>query len=342
MIRYQGLTDYDSIFAVSPRSWGYYGKDTSAVDGGDFTGVTVTDDFETVINSCDAVLLDIDDRLPAASYASKIELCKRLGKHMISHKYACRSASCSGDEGNEQSGFENAKSVDDINKRLYTINTPVICIYGLGERCNKFDIQLSLRKLFMNEGYRVSQLGSKWYSNVCGFSSLPEFLFDDHSYENKIFWLNSYVKRIVTDEDPDIMIIGVPGGIMPMTNHTVNHFGELSGVISMAVRPDINVLSIYASEYSDAALLNITDILKYKSGCPVEYINMANTTPILDVDSTPDVSYLTIDNNTCQKILEASPISDKSYFFNVLCEDSCRNVYKNIIENLINNFGVLC
>ena len=47
--------------------------------------------------------------------------------------------------------------------------TPIVAICGISSMTQKFDLQLYLRKRFLDEGYKVSQIGTKAYSNLFGF-----------------------------------------------------------------------------------------------------------------------------------------------------------------------------
>lgn len=145
----------------------------------------------------------------------------------------------------------------DILSHLHNIDKPVIAVSSLGENTDKFAIQLSLREFFLSKNYSILQLGSSELSSFFGFDILPTFMFSEISVESKIKMLNSYIYKKLEEHDYDLIIIGVPGGILPYNNYICNNFGELAYVISRAMQIDVNILSVYLFD-------NITDIMLSK------------------------------------------------------------------------------
>jgi peptide maturation system protein (TIGR04066 family) len=124
------------------------------------------------------------------------------------------------------------------------IDTPVIFVLGTGERTNKFEIQLALRENMMKMGYKASQVGTREYCELLGFHSFPRFMFGNGISEiSKIASFNRFIKSLERDECPDVIIIGVPRGIMPFNNRLPNGYGILAYEVSQAVTPDSTVYS---------------------------------------------------------------------------------------------------
>ncbi len=113
--------------------------------------------------------------------------------------------------------YEICSYVDKLE--IQEIKTPVIFVMGVGENAHKFEIQLSVRENLFNMGYKVSQVGSRNYCEMFNFHSFPEFMYSNmYSETEKIKLFNNFIKNIENQENPDVIIIGIPGTIMRINN----------------------------------------------------------------------------------------------------------------------------
>ena len=130
----------------------------------------------------------------------------------------------------------------------------------------------------MEDGYNISQIGSKEYSTILGFHSFPDFMYKSNLSEvEKIIAFNHYVKNIEITEKADVIIIGIPFGIMPFDNQFNNNFGVMLYEVSNAIVPDYVILSMTFREYDSQDIDEIKKIMKYKFGCEVDCFNLSNT-----------------------------------------------------------------
>ena len=113
-------------------------------------------------------------------------------------------------------------------EKLLEIPVPCVVVLGTGRRTGKFDLQLNLRNVFQQAGYSVTQFGSKEYSSLFGFDPLPQFLFDLGSQREKILAFNHLVYETVKRDNSDVVLLGVPGGIMPINPFEFDEYGELA------------------------------------------------------------------------------------------------------------------
>ena len=118
-------------------------------------------------------------------------------------------------------------------RTLYPINTPVVCIMGFGENCNKFQTHLELYEKFSNKGYRCFNIFSNYLGKISGGEIYPNFVFEKNmSLFTKIQKFNMYIRNIEIKEKPDVIILSVPYGIMPANMFISNNFGEFAFVVS--------------------------------------------------------------------------------------------------------------
>ncbi len=291
ILRHKNLIEnYNVVRLESPRGWGLTGRDGGEADGGGYLGITVTSDFEKSLDLCDAILFSesrnqVDfDKFIMPKVISSI----KRGKNIIftipldCNTYNIILGEC--EKGRVDFKYygipidqEKSYKIDVNSEFLYNIDTPVIFVLGIGERTNKFEIQLALRENIIKMGYNVIQIGTRGYCELLGFHSFPEFMYGGMLSEtNKIALFNHFIKKLETNEKPDVIIIGVPGGIIPFNNKLTNRFGVLAYEVSQAVTPDSTVFSWYYEKYSTEYFNKMIDSIKYRLGCKVDCYNLTN------------------------------------------------------------------
>ncbi|HEX2925349.1 MAG TPA: TIGR04066 family peptide maturation system protein [Ruminiclostridium sp.] len=243
------LRNYEVVGLVSPRGWGLNGRDAGQADNGSPLGLSITSDFDGSLELCDAVLFSESRTQLEFEQAFKPKVMKAIetGKDILfifPLKEEIRneiSKACATRGVN----FKYYPEIRLAPQRIFgeddlalELDTPVIFVLGTGERTNKFEIQLALRENMMKMGYKVSQVGTRGYCELLGFHSFPGFMFGNGISEiSKISSFNRFIKGLEGDECPDVIIIGVPGGIMPFNNRLPNRYGILAYEVSQAVTP---------------------------------------------------------------------------------------------------------
>lgn len=158
-----------------------------------------------------------------------------------------------------------SKPQDFFSKALPEIHTPVMAITGMGERCEQLAIQLEVINRLHKKGYDVSGISSVSQDLFYRIHPLPNYmlghLIDEQS---KILNYSHFVKQIEKEEKPDIIVISVPGEIMPLTRKRTGNFGISAYEIFNAVTPDFTVLSLYQDSYQDKYFDEINKLLSYR------------------------------------------------------------------------------
>lgn len=127
--------------------------------------------------------------------------------------------------------------------KVYPINVPVIAVMGLAPNSSKFDVQVELRKAFSDAGYKATVISSNSLGKFLGMHIYPDFMFSDHSFAKKTYGFNHYVHKLAKDEQPDVIIIGIPDGIIPYNQKIHNSFGEFASIVCNAAHPDFGILT---------------------------------------------------------------------------------------------------
>ncbi len=347
-LRYRNfIEDYNIINAVSPPGFGLDGFDASYADYGANIGVKVNSNFESSLLDCDTVIFT----LPVVPIGFRKLLLPKITTAINSGKNISCLFDIETDIKEEISNAckengvsfkctpitNNGKYIGDRElqrKKLHEFDVPIIAVFGATEMTQKFEIQLSLRKHFMDMGYKVSQVGTRHYCELFGFHSFPSFMFDSISEEDKIYMFNSYIKKIELSESPDIVILGIPGGILPTNDYLTNRFSILPYEISHAVQPDATVCSMMYENRSYSYYEFFASLVKQKLGFDIDCFNLSNT--FIDNEKLKDEGFYTLilkPDVVRKRILDyqgsASPI------FNILDSQDSSKMASFIIEKLV-------
>lgn len=318
--RYSHLIGYEVTAAVSPRSWGYTGKDMCFCDGGSKTGIIVTEDFLSALHFCDIVFLDfVSDKIDRNVYLQNINSCISTGKEIIvTHRLDTYLMGTLPRTHQIRIIGKSMTSETDENY-IIPIDIPTIVVAGIGESCDKFSVQLAVREFLADRCDSILQFGTKDYSELFGFLPLPEFLYLPGDISKKIISLNHYIYKEVKRTSPEVLIVGIPGGFSYMTMAEPKNFGELPFCISNALLIDTCIFSCYGEEYTIA---QINDIIKKASGklaCTIDGVHISNHRLIVDTNAVDDkVSSLTVSNDYLRFPQGTFNVFDKSSTESVL------------------------
>lgn len=167
------------------------------------------------------------------------------------------------------------------NKLMYKLDTPIIAIAGIGTSVQKFDAQLYLRRHLLKMGYTVSQIGTKPYCEMLGFHSMPEWMFDKtYTDVEKVYAFNHYLKYIELKEKPEVIVLGIPEGIMAFNDKHSQGFGIKAFEILSAIHPDYLLVSLYNGEYSQEFFEEIRKLSRYRFHIDVDDFFISNYVPV--------------------------------------------------------------
>ena len=97
--------------------------------------------------------------------------------------------------------------------RLRKIGKPIIFVGGTSSKQGKFNLQLELRKFFLEEGIKVGQLGTEPSSLLFGFEEVFPIGYNStvHLDTEEMAVAANYLISKIEDQDPDLIIIGAQG-----------------------------------------------------------------------------------------------------------------------------------
>lgn len=153
------------------------------------------------------------------------------------------------------------------NTDVVEFKTPTILISGVTENCGKFHVQLQIRKLIQDKGLKVSQIGSKHYSELFGIHPFPDFMYSDSIGElKKISILKRYLEQVINKEMPDVLIIGVPHGILNTSERIIDNYGLLHYMVSCAIGPATLMMSVPFFDYTNRFFEELNQLVCYRYG----------------------------------------------------------------------------
>ncbi|MGN1146420.1 MAG: TIGR04066 family peptide maturation system protein [Acetatifactor sp.] len=310
------LGEYKISKLVSLRSLGMVGKVVQLTD----EKLVVEKDFDNALDSVDAVLIvntNISINFVDIIYPKIVKAVENHKEVVIGRKLSVDEHKLVDDlpiislKG-EIDRYQQLRMLDIKKSILAKINVPVIAVFGAGEYTDKFSIQMFLRKYFMEEGYRVSQIGSRNDSELYGVHPFPRELFD--SGKESIMLFNRYVKSIELDEKPDVLILGIPDAILPVNDEFPCDFGVLPFEVFNAVKPDAGICTLYCGIYSKDFFDNLKICIQYRYGISIDCIAMNNVT--IDKGTSYEIGrlkYITVEKKLMSSYLKENQKSEKIY-----------------------------
>ena len=167
---------------------------------------------------------------------------------------------------------ESTSSDEVVSSDKKEIDIPVVSVMGLGENCDKFGLQVKIKKVIEKQGYRVLALCSNVLGGFLGMENFPSFLYSKFmSYPEKINALNQWIYEKVIQQEYDVILVGCPGGISEFEKYETNYYGELPLIISNALDVDAGFATLYGHTALDYSVLkNISDFVLKKYNTSVK------------------------------------------------------------------------
>ena len=279
---------YDVVCAIMPGCWYKDGVDAAFVDENCDIGIPIKHHFEKHAEDADTIIwsdYEYNDELLQAKVweqmcqslknGKKIICCQKLNDEdielftRIAHDYG--------------SDFEYKISSDisiTIKPKSYLeIDVPVITVMGISNDCQKMETQLFLRRKFNSLGYKVLQIGSRDNCELLGFHSFPQFMFKNHMSEiEKMNSFYNYIIDLIEIEKPDVVIIGIPGGIYPLNKNYNLNYGITAFEVCNVIQSDCNIVNMWCDTYTEQLVQKMRNVTLHRLNAPIDFINLSNVT----------------------------------------------------------------
>ncbi len=313
LLRNKLFQNVDEIICVAPSGWGVTHKDIGDLDLGKKTGLIISSNFEEALEKADAVFfiktqqeLDKDkfilSKIKHAIENKKDIVCTiDLSKEEYTQlKNDSKNLGCNFDYYNNNF-FDVEKTKEFLKNQpsLTNIKTPIVMISEIISNIGGFDTQLAFKTYLENQGYKVSLISSSSYGSFFNNSNCPGFLFSqDFSESDKIILFNHYVKNIEISESPDIIIIGAPGALIPLTKARTESFGIPAYLMTRGAMPDASIVCSYSDQYTKKYFDEMNPTINYRfSMNTVGYLINNTILDFFSVEGTEDPRRIMIEQD---------------------------------------------
>lgn len=291
------LLEFEINNLIAPKGWGLTGKNVKVGLNGRTVNLNIQDNLsENEYALIDTILITEEinkmDRDVAVGMLTKLF---RFDKEIIYTSYICselKNMIIDTGRAINLSGLKKIKKELSPSHHRYSIDVPVIMVMGTSIMTEKFDLQLSIRRKLQDIGYKVSQIGSKSFCELFGFHSIPDWFFDCTYLEaDKISMFNKFMKYIETEEKPDVIVVGVPEGIIPLTKKHHFNYGIYAFEICCAVAPDYAILALPYGEYNDEFYTEMNILCQYRLNVTLDSFYVSRYQPISNSFIKPDLEF---------------------------------------------------
>lgn len=142
--------------------------------------------------------------------------------------------------------------------KLFRISKPVLGVFGTSSKQGKFTLQLQIRKLLLQKGYQVGQIGTEPTALLYGMDYVYPSGYNSTVYI-KEFDVIRYLNYIMNDlcmKEKDIIIVGSQSGTVPYDTGNITLFNIPQYLFLMGTLPDNVILCI--NPYDEIQYINRT------------------------------------------------------------------------------------
>lgn len=235
---------------------------------------------------------------------------------------------------------ESTSSDEVVSSDKKEIDIPVVSVMGLGENCDKFGLQVKIKKVIEKQGYRVLALCSNVLGGFLGMENFPSFLYSKFmSYPEKINALNQWIYEKVIQQEYDVILVGCPGGISEFEKYETNYYGELPLIISNALDVDAGFVTLYGHTALDYSVLkNISDFVLKKYNTSVKDYILSRQFYKADYE-WKKIRYYTIEEDMDEEL--AIPESSEYQVLSIFDDAKIEKEILRILEEFANNIFVI-
>ena len=291
------LQGYTLAHCLTPGFKRLDNVDTNRLDGGEPTGIMLSSfDSDKLIQS-DILFVDYDERVRDLTvYQDVISSVRDMGKEVVLSDLLTRMLSPRQEAmvTLTQTHILETPETD----TMYDIDVPVITILTQGRHADQFATELALRKYLLDTGYEISHISSLEYGRFFGLSPIPASLYEPKDAYEKTVGFNHYVKSLLDRENPELMIMSVPGAVAKYSNRQLQGLGILPTIMCGALRSDAVVFCMYQANYDIRFFDMVHNLTQYKFDCPASFFSVANVMARPDINTSGDtLAYVNLDSD---------------------------------------------
>lgn len=331
---------WQNIKLFSPNAWGLTQHDAAEADGGAELGIIVNPYLDSIYESESLVIPEYKENNDVNEVVQNlVQQFIKMDKDIY---YFSRNFNILPQEARKYKKLFFSQILSDClacspDKGIERVEVPIIIVCGLLQDINKFDVQLAVHRFLSNRDKKVSCITSKSYASILGFYTYPDFVNNNSiSWYDRTLMFNSYVKQIEAEDNPDAIVIEIPGGIMAYSDGIHNGFGFFSNMVFNAITPDYTCLCLPFTNITNEYLELLKKIVYYRFNTMVDSFCISNrgidTKPyIKDTDVNPIVmDYSTLETRMTRFVREC----EGNNIFCLACDNGEKTLGEHIIRTL--------
>jgi len=250
------IKEFKPTYPVAPPGWSSSGLDATVIDAGTACGYKISSDLESALAQSQVLVLTSFNEYHGqkGNFAETLDLALQKDLQLIildPPKNFTQDYLPKLKNSHLKYQIYPTKQVSYLETlTCQKFDVPVVLVFGEGPQTDKFEVQLGLRDELLKKDYQITQIASRNYAEIFGFHSFPDFMHSkEFSETEKILKFNGYLKILEKNENPDLIIVSVPGGMVPITEDVHNNFGILLLEVATAIQPDFVINTLYNFKY---------------------------------------------------------------------------------------------
>ncbi len=182
----------------------------------------------------------------------------------------------------------------ELTETLLKVSTPIVFVLGIYEHTSKLDTLLYLHKAAKVAGYRPISILTKTNNfNLEDCHGFPKFMLNDGlSDKMKILLFNHFIRKLELEKMADLILIGIPGEIMPINRMHFGNFSIMPYLVANAVSCDYAVLKLFNDFYTKEFAEEVKNYCTYKYAVDIDSFVVSETIiGVANVDKRPLLQY---------------------------------------------------
>ncbi|MCR4955280.1 MAG: hypothetical protein K6A30_01165 [Lachnospiraceae bacterium] len=222
--------------------------------------ISVSEAFEERMKECDALLplLDVEKQAEAAPFSvnktreqiviERVKLAISMGKKVVlieGAAFSDRIRNLVPKELREELNVDVKFPDEYIPMHIFELGIPVVYVFSAIESSMRGKFAINIQKALSERGYKVSVVSEDNKDILVGVDIIgTHYKKEKFSLTEKIIYVNNYLKKMELEQQPDVIVVNIPGGSTPYSTKAPLDFGETLFRYLRAVPPDYAILCL--------------------------------------------------------------------------------------------------
>lgn len=225
---------------------------------------------------------------------------------------------------------------DSHMNKLYHLSTPTVMVVGTRSKIGKFSLQICLKKMIEDIGYKVGFLSSEPNGLLFGAKKILPFGYDSFVELNEKEFIqasNNFLHEIEVEEKPDLLLMGSQSNNIPLSMGNLGFYPLFQHAFILSSDPDAFILCFGPDDDIDYLIRNIKylDSVAYGKTISLVFFPFKNMHPL----STLSTHLVQLNEQEINRII--GEIREKTSL-PVYCPISNKKDLKLLCNRIINFF----